>query len=289
MHSRITALRTLHWRAFRQLLIGASLVPALVTAFAGPTNAPPKFQSRPRGSVAEREFFEDVVKRTAAENDAEYTKILGELGLKPEDGEHFKLQLAELHRKAIAAGGAMTELLEARVAYDKEIRAALGNENYGRYRYYEESKTARREYELLREFASKSNNLTLDPAWSEKIVRLIKDSKVTTTEDWRGPYDPRPQPEAGLAMVTVGLSRRAAEYRQASSNLFQTLPKSDLPVEYQRLLKDYCSQHITEMDNQLAKYTVPEEEYYRRILEEVRKRHRELMMHQRLNSTNHTF
>jgi hypothetical protein len=234
-------------------------------------------------------MLDDWVIQTAAENDAEYTRIFGELGMMPTDRERFKLELTELHRKAIAAGEPMRELLKARLDYDKGIHGVLGDENYQRYRDYEESKPARREYTLLQEFASKSNNLAIDPAWSEKIIRLFKDSKAITTETWQGPYDPRPHPEVGVVMVATALSREAADYRKASSNLLQTLPKTDLPLEYQRLLRDYCSQKTTDMEREIARFSVPEEEFKRRMLEEAEKRHQELMMRLPSKSTNQVF
>src|SRR5262245_18118338 len=202
-----------------------------------PKDSPTRARRPHDAEARQRQMLEDFVIRTANENDAEYTRIFSELGLKPEDQKRFKSQLEELHRKAIAAGEPMARLLEARLAYDKEVRAALGEENYQRYRDFEESKPAKREYELLQEFALKSKNLKIDDAFSEKIVRLFKETKATTTESWHGPYDPRPRPEVGQAAVLMSLTRRASEFRQASSNLVQVLPKSGLPDEYQRLLK----------------------------------------------------
>ena len=120
------------------LCIGAFLG-CTVSANSQPSNAPPPPRQAPNFSVV----LEDWVIRTAAENDPEYTGIFTELGLKPEDQERFKSQVAELHRKAIAAGEPMRELLEARIAYDKEIHAALGDKNYQHYRNYEDSKPAR--------------------------------------------------------------------------------------------------------------------------------------------------
>jgi hypothetical protein len=229
------------------------------------------------------------VSRTASENDPDYTRLFTELGLKPDEGERFKSRLTELHRKAIAAGEPMQELLFARLAFDKEIHAALGDENYHRYREYEESKPARREYELLREFATKSNNLAIDPAFSEKIIGLIKNAKATTTETWHGPYDPRPHPEVGQQMVLVNLTHQLSELRQASSNLVQALTKSGLPDDYQRLLKDYYSWKVDEKEREIAFFSLPEEERRKRVRESVEKTLEELRQRKQSSSPNVLF
>ena len=278
----------IQWLALAGLLIAASEA-NLLNGIAGTTNTTSQLGPSPAASARQRELLDDWVTRATIENDAEYTRMFTELGMKPEDRERFKSQLTQLYRKAIAAGEPMRELVEARVSYDEDVHAVLGDENYQRYRSYEESKPARREYELLREFASKSNNLTMDPVWSEKIVELIKNSKATTTESWVGPYAPLPHPEVGLVMVAASLSRKAAEYTQASSNLVQVLPKTDLPGEYQRVVKEYCSHKIAEMDRDIARFSVPKEEFLRRMNEEAQKEHDELMLKKRMNSPNQLF
>jgi hypothetical protein len=252
---------------------------------AEPTNSTPH-QPEPTELRGQHAWLEGFVLQTAAESEPEFTRIFTELGLSPETSARFRAQLTDLHRKAIEAGEPMRELLEARFAYDQQIRAALGDEKYRRYRDYEESKPARRELELFRDFAVKTNNLAIDPALSEKIVQLFKDTKATTTETWHGPYDPRPRPEVGLPMIAAMLWRQLADYRQASSNLTQALPKSGLPEQYQDLLKRYCSCRIAEQEEQTARISIPEEEFKRRLLLDATRRSDELMMKRRANSTN---
>jgi hypothetical protein len=264
----------------RSGLFIAVLLARVVCAHSQPTNPEPLLKQPTFDPKArEQSMLSNLVSRTASENDPDYTRLFTELGVKPDEGERFKSQLTELHRKAIAAGEPMQELLLARLAFDKEIHAALGDENYHRYREYEESKPARREYDLLREFATKSNNLAIDPAFSEKIIGLIKNAKATTTETWHGPYDPRPHPEVGQQMVLVKLTRQLSELRQASSNLVQALTKSGLPDDYQRLLKDYYASKVDEIERGIAFISLPEEEMRKRrkqelerILEEIRQR-----------------
>lgn len=274
----------------RSGLFIAVFLACVVCAHSQPTNPAP-LPKQPTFDPKAREqlMLSNFVSRTASENDPDYTRLFTELGLKPDKGELFKSRLTDLHRKAIAAGEPMTELLHARLAFDEEIHAALGDENYHRYRDYEESKPARREYELLREFATKSNNLALDPAFSGKIIGLIKDAKATTTETWHGPYDPPPRPGVGKQMVLNGITHQLFELRHASSNLVQALPKSVLPNEYQRLLKDYYSSKVDEKERAIAFFSLPEEEMRKRERERVEKLLEELRQRKQSNSPNVLF
>ena len=251
----------------------------------GPTDGPPQSAQ----CLSQAAVLENWVERTAAENGPEYTGIFTELGVRPEDQAQLKSQIADLHRKAIAAGEPMRELLEARIAYDKAVRAALGDKNYDRYRSFEDSKPAKREYELIREFAASSNKLVLDAAYYDKIVSLIRESDATTTETWHGPYDPRPHPEVGMQMCLAETHRQLASFRQASTNLTTALPKSGLPEDYQRLLRDYCAHKIREMEAQAMRLSVPEEEFRRQMREEAEKIAEESMLKRRSQSTNQPF
>ena len=230
--------------------------------------------ARERAEAALRHAQENLVNQKAAS----YTRIFTELGLTPEQEDQFKAKLADLHRKAIAAGEPMQELGQARVDYDEQIRAALGPEKYLRYREFEESKPARRELELIREFAAKSNHVAIGATDAAGIVELVKRTKATTTEEWHGPYDPMPHPEVGLERLVVVLGQKVARLRQVSSNLVEALPKSGVPVTYHETLKAYYAWKILEKEQQLAFYSLPKEEIMRRQLEESRKRVEELRL-----------
>jgi hypothetical protein len=270
-------------------LLFIALFSAGPCAHSQPTNGTVKIRQAPEPNELSQKVTQDLLKRARTERDAEYTRVFSELGLKPEDQQRFKSRLNDLLSKAMAAGDAMTVLLGARVDYDKEIHACLGDAKYQRYRQYEDSKPARRECELLRDFAARSNSLAMDPAFSDKMIGLIRKTKATTTESWAGPYGPRPQPEVGLAMCFAAASRRAAELRQASSNLVELLPKSGLPQAEQQLLMDYYSHKIAEAEATITRFSVPEAEFYRRILMEAEKERQELMLRNSLNSMNLMF
>ena len=110
----------------------------------------------------EQRGLDQWVARTAAERSEEYTRVFSELGVGLENTERFKSNLVELHKKAIAAGKPLEELMAARNAYDKDMRSVLSPENYLRYRTYEESKPANREYSLLGEYSLNEKKVAID-------------------------------------------------------------------------------------------------------------------------------
>src|SRR4051812_5349729 len=98
--------------SFKVCLLGLFVCQPGIFA-ADSTNAPPIPTPRFDAKAIEKQMLDDWVIRTATDNDPEYTRTFTELGLKPEDSDRFKARLAALHQKAIAAGGAMQQLIEA--------------------------------------------------------------------------------------------------------------------------------------------------------------------------------
>ena len=211
----------------------------------------------------------DQIERKAAENRVDYTPVFGELGMKSEDKERLLVRLQELHRKAIAAERPMQELAKARLKYDQDIRSVLGETNYAKFVAFERSKPARREYVWLSTFALHSNNLAMDPVYSQRIVQLLKDAKATTTESWEGPYDPMPHPEAkdnqGAFSDSIHL---LGDPRQKATNVTELLRKRDFPYAYRRAIEDYYAWKIKEMEERIAWFSLPADEQVRRMIQD---------------------
>lgn len=207
-----------------------------------------------------RDGIDKLIADTAAANSDEYTSVFSQLGVEPEYVERFKSNLVALHRQAVAAGEPLRELAVARVAFDKSVRSALGEENYARYRYYEESKPAVREYELLQAYALKEKQINIDPSYSETIIGLINDAGATTTETWHGPYDPTPKPAVGLEMVTNQLNQALFRLKDSSDVLLKSARESGVPDEINQLLAVYFADKIAEKARQLEFLALPEDE-----------------------------
>jgi hypothetical protein len=183
---------------------------------------------------------EEMISRTAAESAEDYFTQLSGFGLAPEEIQQLRLNLIELHRKAIAAGDPLQELVLARNDYDQSLRSLLSEDDYQRYREYEARKPAVREYDLLAEYATQ-HGLSLDPDEADRIIGLIKDAGATTTETWHGPYDPLPSPFAGEAAIERMRQNYTALVDKANS-LVEAATESGLSSEYIQLFVDYYTE-----------------------------------------------
>jgi hypothetical protein len=225
-----------------------------------------------------RQLNEWWVTNMAAGRDEVYTQLYSSLGLDTESIARFKSKLMGLHRKAMAAGDPLQELVIARNNYDEEMRSALGDEKYELYRQYEARKPARREYAMLEEYASK-HDFQLDPAYASKIVDLIHTASATTTESWDGPYDPLPSPAAGISQV---LKIRSADYSKLQEDwaaLKNAAVHANIPDNYRTLLQNYYTMKLGQISTELANLQRPQEEVLKeqreetdRLIEEMRAR-----------------
>jgi hypothetical protein len=189
---------------------------------------------------SQQQAVEEMIARTAAESAEDYFTRLSGFGLDPEEIQQLQSELTELHRKAIAAGDPLQELVLARNDYDQSLRSLLSEDDYQRYREYEARKPAVREYDLLAEHATR-HGLSLDPAEADRIIGLIQDAGATTTETWHGPYDPPPSPIAGEAAIEKMRQDYTALVDKANS-LVEAATESGLPSEYIQLFVDYYTE-----------------------------------------------
>src|SRR5262245_41208701 len=197
---------------------------------------------------------------TAEELSAEYSRVFSQFVIDPDRIQHFKSNLMQIHRQAIAAGEPLMELIKARNAYYNEVRSSLGEENYAHYRKYEESKPAVREYQMLAEFSLNEKKIPLDSAYTEQIVQLIKDSGATTTERWDGPYDPLPRPASGREMIINALNQRFDALKEASSRLPEGAREAGIPDDYIRLIEAYYAKKLLENQQEISWMARPDEE-----------------------------
>ena len=200
-----------------------------------------------------------LVARTAAENAGQYGPVLSELGLAPEAILQVRSNLVELHKEANTAGKPMGELALARAAYDNDMRSLLGEDGYKRYRMFEASKPALREYEMLREYALDKRGLTLDPVEVRVFVDLIREAGATTTETWHGPYDPLPRPISGA----LAIEQLEADYKtlvDKANSLLDAAVTSGISDESFQLLQDYYTDKAQQGYDEWVFWNRPAEE-----------------------------
>jgi len=217
---------------------------------------------------AHRKNLSNWVEQTAAEMDAEYSNVFFQLGVE-EHAERFKSNLVQLHRKAIAAGEPMLDLLHARIAYDRDVRKLLGEDGYRRYVDYERIKPAVREYNLLSAFSAQTKGNPLEPEYFEKIVQLIKDAGATTTETWHGPYDPIPRPASGEKMIAERLKNRIELLESSSKSLLDAVAASELPEVSKNVINEYYNHKLEEKRRELSFASLPAEERHKMISAEA--------------------
>jgi hypothetical protein len=244
---------------------------------------PPSIQSvNPATPEAQREFTaseyknqrskeisEEWIARHASEVSVEYSKVLDELGLRPEQIEHVKAQLMMIHRMAVEAGGPLRDLGDFRLKYDQELRSALGEANYSRYLEYEQLKPARKELDLINAHASKATIDQIEGSLSEQIIRLIKDSKAVSTEEWHGPYDPAPRPLVGKEKVTDSLNQQISDLTIRANRLLEAARSAGIPDGPLSLLQSYYETRISGLQERVMFVNRSQEQRTRDLLQRL--------------------
>jgi hypothetical protein len=246
LEAELNQARLSQTKAFRIIARpGAAMPPVRPTA----ENAQPDLSLEQLREKLKREVIQrgvDAALATAAaENSAQYEAVLSYLGLAPEAIFQVQSNLVDLHKKAMTAGEPMGQLAQARADYDDNMRSLLGEDEYKRYRLFEASKPALREYEMLREYALGKRGWSLDPAEAPIFVDLMRYAGATTTVTWHGPYDPLPKPISGA----LAIEQMEADYRglvEKANSLLESAVASGISDDYVQLLQDYYTDKTEE-------------------------------------------
>jgi hypothetical protein len=185
-----------------------------------------------------RRAVDEMVNRAAAESADGYRGLLSDLALDGTTIDQLQSNLVALHYMAVDAGDPLTELAIARSRYDEYMRSLLDEDAYKRYRKYEESKPAVREYEMIKEYAAVKRGVMLDEGETAKLVDLIRDAGATTTESWHGPYDPLPRPIAGAEAIDK-LQTDYLSLVNSADSLLASAYEAGVPEELLHILKEY--------------------------------------------------
>jgi hypothetical protein len=123
---------------------------------------------------------------------ATYAPLLADLGLAPAQVERTLQRLQDIHKHAITTGDGKLELMKAKLAYDNNMRSALGEDGYARYRAHEDAKPFRREVAALQSFAQQSQQ-EIPSEYEARLIGIFQKMNFQTMESWDGPYDPLTQ------------------------------------------------------------------------------------------------
>lgn len=230
------------------------------------TNIPPGDTSR---QERRERINSDFVANTAAQRSPEYSRIFKDLGISSEEAERFKEDLAQLHKGSIDTAACIRDLIVKRQEYLSTLRSRMGEENYERYKNFEEAKPAVREFELLREHALKRTGVPIDPTYQDALIGLIRGAHAYTVESWDNPFDPLPQPALGEEMVMSVLRQHSSEIAERSSLLLESARELEIPEELRTTLSAFYSEKLQEISAKLIWYSRPREERSKELLERM--------------------
>jgi hypothetical protein len=174
-----------------------------------------------------------------------YVPFLTGLGL-PEDAITTVLRhLDGLLRSAVAAGDPMLELMSARASYLDEMKQLMGETTFAKYEAFEQSKPYRRELGLIQEFAT-TRQATVPLQFQDRLVALLQEFSLYTTETWDGPLDPAPRPAAGSKQVLAYTDAYVNRIRAGLTG-FQTQAAVEFPGDLAKLVGEYFSVKLEEL------------------------------------------
>ena len=218
-----------------------------------------------------QEQLEKRFAREAETRRSAYDPIFRDLGLSQDQSNTVLAQLDSLLRGAVKAGDPMQELMTARADYRRAMKTMLGEVRFARYEAFELAKPYRREAGYIQEFAVKQE-APMDPKFNNRLVELLQEFRLHTTETWDGPYDPAPRPLVGTGPVVDNIDEYTSRIT-AGLPKFKSKASAEFPAELLKVVDDYYTMKLQEFaeSRSLASMTAEEREAnVRRMMEVIR-------------------
>ena len=127
----------------------------------------------------------------------------------------------------------------------------LGEEGYGRYKLFEETRRAEREKKHFLEYLN-GRGTSLDPENQAQLVEAIKQSAAYMHTPSTGPFDPLPAPAVGKEMLNQRFTTEIAEIRDSSSVLLERLSTAGWSENQLSPVSDYYAKGIEERASMLS-------------------------------------
>jgi len=201
--------------------------------------------------------FESITSQTASNNAEAYNRAFSTLGIPAEKSEQLQNHLAKIHKASLECEASIAQVMDARREYDKRIRSVLSEEDYSRYRQFEESKPAWNELENIQQFFVETGNSALNSQQQQTLASLIQTAKATEEGWWHGPYDPLPQVKMGKDEVLPWAERQLKQITESAGQVLGRLPEVGLPEEFRNLLRDYYANKIQQRQNAIEMISKP--------------------------------
>lgn len=222
---------------------------------------------------AEYEALEMARPYRSTNQRADYASFLSEHGLSRGQIEATLDRLDALVQREIKAGGPMQQLSTARGEYLGEIKAMLGDIRFAKYETFEMAKPYRREADYIEEYAAK-RNVIVDRKSMTRLVELLREFRLHTTETWDGPYDPLPRPLAGAKSIVANIDEYTSRISMGLP-AFMANASTELSPELVGLVSGYYSIKLREFAESRARAFMTREERMAEVerrMEEIRLR-----------------
>jgi len=207
-------------------------------------------------SVSERAaitWFRQKAYTTAVDEEGpRYQAILADLGVDATTREQIVDHIGKIADAATKAVLAETQQLEARRALEKRLEQ-ISPEAVTRLKEGEAFRRATLEYEGhnqaqmgLGGYLEERLGNPVKPEYRETILSLIQGAGAITTEYSNGPFDDVLLPAVGGPMVAERLEDLAGRIAAGAETLKEAMRQSELPPQYQEVIKDYYANKIQE-------------------------------------------
>lgn len=186
---------------------------------------------------------------------AEYGDVFSRLGVDSGSSQKLQKHLVKIMRSEAEANTFVSVSKQARLDYDRRVRSVLSEEQYGRYRQYEDSKIALRTTEEVKKFAS-SDGIAINPETLNQVQGLIKETGAHSfVSQFTGssPYHPAPIVGVGKAEGIAGYGEFVSNLGQNSGVLLEQATAAGLPEETLQLLQKYYSKETTALNTKIER------------------------------------
>jgi hypothetical protein len=189
--------------------------------------------------------MKEHIAQTSATSSLELLQLLAETGVPSADAEKLQKHRDKIAFASLYAEEILSEVHQGKRRFDDFVRSQMTPQNYARYRQYEESVPARREFDRLSAFAE-AHSLSVPVEHRDGVVGFIQQVRGYTELIDRGPYSDPPQalidPEKVVAALKQHRDRLGAIIERAQL----TLPTEIIPV-----FQSYYSDRAKQLDEDI--------------------------------------
>jgi len=197
--------------------------------------------------------IDDLVERMSSNSAPKLDVILDRLAVRDDAKRQLEFHQKKIQKASLEAEMALEQLSEARLEYDQRARATMDDTQYGKYRDYEGSQSAVREYNKIEEFQA-AKGAELSSTDKETTIALIRDLQAYTESYTHGPYDSLPDIAIGTDAVVNKLTRELTQLTEATAHLQERGVAYGIPDGQSAVLNNYYSEQIARKQSAIQRF-----------------------------------